>query len=455
MRIGRRKTGLIKAISELKKMDYSKEPEVNAIYRRLSNGRQQFADIFEKNIKAVMEISSLDLKMQHQTKEIMDISRSVAKATEAIFGSSLEHSMTGRTNNQHEELTSTIVQVSSETEEVYKKIETGQKELTSIKELSVQTIGISTEMQKDMDELLNVINHMNEVISVIDSISLQTNLLSLNASIEASRAGEAGKGFAVVAGEIRSLAEETQKLTKNMSNFVDGIKNASEKSMASAKNTIHALETMTEKIGTIWSLNSENQEHVSKVNESIRSIAAVSEEISSSMNEMETQLRSSTDIMQKVGQELKSATEPVVEIEKTLDATIKQMGNMVNDPFYHLENTEFAKYVGNAITAHKTWLNNLKKMVTEQTIIPLQLDSRKCGFGHFYYAMTPNIPEILPIWNELGTKHKRFHKYGAEVIYALNNGDPMQAKQIYQEAEIYSKELISDLQAMLQIANKQ
>ena len=71
-----------------------------------------------------------------------------------------------------------------------------------------------------MNNLSEIINRMAEVISGIDSISMQTNILALNASIEASRAGEAGRGFSVVAGEIRMLAEETQKLTSTMAEFV-------------------------------------------------------------------------------------------------------------------------------------------------------------------------------------------------------------------------------------------
>ena len=59
---------------------------------------------------------------------------------------------------------------------------------------------------------------------------------------------------------------------------------------------------------------------------------------------------------------------------------------------------------------------------------------------------------MLPIWNGLGEKHKRFHNYGAGVINALNSGDYMQAQQICQEAENYSQELISDLEKMRQIA---
>lgn len=52
------KTALVKAISELKETDYTKDPELHDIYKRLQSGRKQFGEIFEKNIKAVMQISS-------------------------------------------------------------------------------------------------------------------------------------------------------------------------------------------------------------------------------------------------------------------------------------------------------------------------------------------------------------------------------------------------------------
>ena len=453
MAIKKNKAALIKAVSELKQADYSKEPDLNDIYQRLVKGRKQFGEVFDKNIKAVMQISSLDLTMQHQTEKIMDISRKVTNATETIFGSSFDHSgMSNGSNNQHEQLTSTIIDVSSKTEEVYRKIEEGQHELTTIKDLSDQTIHVSRELQKDMDELYDIIERMNEVIAGIDSISMQTNLLALNASIEAARAGIAGRGFAVVAEEIRSLAEETQKLTGNMGEFVEEIKMASQKSIHSATSTIQSLGTMTDKIKNVWELNDANQHHVSEVDGSISSIASVSKQISSSMTEMENQLKDSTDFMQQVGLELKEAAEPVVSIEKTLDESVKQMGTMSQDSFFHMENSEFAKYVNNAISAHRTWLRNLRNMVENRAILPLQLDSSKCGFGHFYYAMTPKIPKVLPVWNALEAKHKRFHKYGGEVIAALEHGEYHKAEQIYKEAEIYSKELISDLEMILQNA---
>ncbi len=443
------KNKLVKSLSELKECNYSASPELNGIYQRLLNSRRQFVGILEKNIKSVMQISSLDLTLQHETEKILEISRNVARATEVIFGTNGVNASEGV--NSLEELTNTIIKISGDTDEVYRKIENGQEELTAIRGLSSQAIDVSTEMRTDMDELLEVINNMNDVIAEIESISRQTNLLALNAAIEAARAGEAGRGFAVVADEIRSLAEETQRMTGNMAQFVDGIRDASQKTAGSTTNTIEALESMTEKIKNAWEINDENQKHVSGVNEAVTSLAAVSEELSSTMTEMENQLRSSTEFMREIGTELTEAARPVVEIEGTLDTMAKAMGVMAKDPFFHLENEEFASYVENAITAHQVWIGNLEKMVKEHVIVPLQLDSTKCGFGHFYYAMTPDIEEVLPIWDALGQKHQRFHGFGKEAIQALFDEDYAKAEQICREAKDFSQELIADMRQVLRI----
>lgn len=464
MAFGKKKTDLVLSVAKLQDADYSKQPALGDIYHRIANGRIQFEEAFSNDIQAVMEISSLELTLKHHTDHMTTLSHNVADATSIISEAASESSaIAGQVNEQHEELTNTIIEASEETDNVHKAIESSQTELTTVKELSDQTIEVSKEMQADMNELLDVINHMNEVISGINAISSQTNLLALNASIEAARAGDAGRGFAVVADEIRSLAEETQKLTDKMGTFVAGIKSASEKTNTSTTQTIEVLNTMTEKIITVWELNDQNQQHLARVNDNIGSLAAVSEEISSSMSEMEAQaerieeqclsLKDDTHQMRDTIVEMEHVTAPIPGIEKTLDNAARIMGGMTKDPFYDLTNAEFAKYVENAINAHGAWLGKLKDMVDRRMILPLQQDSSKCGFGHFYYAITPKNPELLAIWKPMEEKHKKFHSFGSDAIRAIFNEDYTKADAIYAEAEKYSEDLISDLKNLLKILN--
>ena len=90
-------------------------------------------------------------------------------------------------------------------------------------------------------------------------------------------------------------------------------------------------------------------------------------------------------------------------------------------------------------------------MVDSRTILPLQQDSTKCGFGHFYYAITPKNPELVAVWKPMEAKHKKFHSFGTDAVKAIFNEDYSRAQSIYNEAEKYSEDLISDMKKILKI----
>ncbi len=106
------------------------------------------------------------------------------------------------------------------------------QELTS---QTKQTISITTEIVKGIEELAEKSMSISSITNVINDISNQTNLLSLNASIEAARAGEVGMGFAVVAGEIRSLAEQTKRSVDDIKNIIDNIQDTTRNVVKTAK----------------------------------------------------------------------------------------------------------------------------------------------------------------------------------------------------------------------------
>ena len=456
-----KKENLLLSMSELSEADYGKKSvELEQMYRRLLAGRTQFEEVMANVLDSVMQISSLDLSLNHYSETLQKVSDSVSDATELIHNASDEADSIARmVSTQHEELTNTIIEISEESNLVYQRIDESQQELTATKGLSDSTIRASKEMQQDMNQLSEIISQMNNVIEGINAISSQTNLLALNASIEAARAG---KGFAVVADEIRELADETKKLTASMGRFVADIHSASAKSVESVDNTIESLETVTQKISHVWELNEDNRQHVEKITNNISSLASLSEEISSSIIELESRsadinaqcgvLHEDTVHLREHGKSIDNVAKPLEAIESTLDESVKIMGTMAKDAFYRLEDQNFAGYIEKAIAAHKNWLSNLERIVKERTILPLQVNDRKCGFGHFYYAIEPDRPEVMNIWKELGEKHKKFHAYGKQVIDALFDGDYSRAESVCREAKQYSATLISDLEQIKKIS---
>lgn len=448
----------IASLSRLENLKYS-TPELESIYQRLLGGRNAFAGVYEMNVNAVAQISELDLDIRFYTKQLEEISRSISEATQGIHVAATDSTeVAGIVSARHEDLTNTIITVSEESSNVYQKIETSQAELTEIRKLSEDTIGISEKMHSDMNQLSQIINNMNEVISAINAISSQTNLLSLNASIEAARAGEAGRGFAVVADEIRALADETKKLTDDMGQFVANVQSATVESVNSVESAISSLEDVNNRIKDVWSLNEENQQHVAGITDSISNLAAVSEEISSSMNEIEARaseieeacstLHTHTDSLNEIGTNCIEAVKPLPQIESGVDAVLAKMGKMSFDPFYSLTGDELRSYLEGAIQAHKNWVAKLTSIVEEQNIIPFQLDGNKCKFGHFFNSFEPTIPEFKQVWGDIGTMHKRLHSLGSDVVKALFDGDNAKAQSLCTEAQQLSETLIGRLEGI-------
>lgn len=453
----------IESISKLVDMPYEpKNGELNHIHKRLVNGRKEFEKAVTKTMDAVIQMSSMDLTLEKNVETVEKINTSISDAVNNISESA--HSTAGiatEVSKAHENLTSTIVDVSGESTKVMEEIQNCENELTSITEISSAAISTAGEMKANIQGLLEIIQHMNEAISAINSISSQTNLLALNASIEAARAGESGRGFAVVAEEIRTLADETKTLTARMGEFSSHLQNASKKSSDSVDTTVSELESMNNGIQSVWKITGSNRTSMEHIADSVSSLAAVSEQISSSMNELDNQMQHVNGQCQKLSEDteylalsshsIAELVEPSKTIEKHIDESTKIMGHMAQDAFYMLDNQVVINCLRNAIDAHKNWLDTLKEIAQSGEAKVLQLDCTKCGLGHFYYAIKPVNPKILDIWNGLESKHRDFHSYGSQMMNAIQSGRDEELMQIYEKAEECSKELLGDFEKLIQL----
>lgn len=457
---------MISAVARMEQIDTAKmNPELAEMYNRLKGGRKQFGQLVERVLSSNMKMSALSLNLVNKVDQIKDISGNLADLAKQVSETSeATATVAGEVANAHEDLTNSITNVSENCNSILEGITQSENNLAAIVKDSHKAIEQSGQMKKDMSTLLEIIQHMSDVIEGINTISAQTNLLALNASIEAARAGENGRGFAVVAEEIRQLAEETKVLTGNMGKFLSNIAEASEKSSKSVENTVESLESINESLNTVMEINTANMNNIHNINESITTIAATSEEISSSVNEVENQmhhldeeidiLKVQSTMLDYVNDSLEKTVEPLFEIEEILGDTCDSLGEMNDDPFFKMNNEVFSLNLEHAKDAHRNWLATLQEMISTREIIPLQTDKHKCGFGHFFYAFHPKNEQIQTIGVHVEERHGLFHQKGADAIECMKAQDFEGAERCYQEVVAISEDLIADFDKLIALTEE-
>ncbi|MGC5325926.1 methyl-accepting chemotaxis protein [Brevibacillus sp. SYSU BS000544] len=303
---------------------------------RMSQAAQEIASgnltIEDISVKSKDEIGDLGqafnqmkLNLQVLLRQVGGNAEQVAASAEELMASSLQ------TSKATEQITSSMMEMSSGIEEI--SASTNEVTVASNDALKVAKEGNESIHQaiKQMNAISTTVNDLaksvkgmgeqsteiGQIVQVINGIAAQTNLLALNAAIEAARAGEHGRGFAVVADEVRKLAEQSSRSTEQIGKIIASIQHLTD-------DAVRSMEKSLNEVNTGINLVEQSGENFGKIQESVQSVATLMMECSAASEQM----AASTEEVSAAGQEQLASMEEISASATALAKMAEQL-NMV------------------------------------------------------------------------------------------------------------------------------
>ena len=326
---GGKKMGVYGAIVEM----------VNALKTHIDNARRESENAKEQSAKAqeAMEQAEAASREAQSKTEAMLVAADkleqvggVVSSASTELSAQIEQSDRGAAESAQRlseaatamnEMNATVQEVaknagsaSAASAETKQKAEAGAQVVEKAVHSIDQVHQMSLVLKEDMVQLNEHAQDITRIMGVISDIADQTNLLALNAAIEAARAGEAGRGFAVVADEVRKLAEKTMASTNDVGNAIKSIQESTAKSMTGVDNAVERIGEATELANQSGVALEEIVATVEATGDQVNAIATASEEQSAASEEINQSIVQVNDMSRQTAEAMAEAAKAVSDL---------------------------------------------------------------------------------------------------------------------------------------------
>ena len=235
----------------------------------------RLADDFEGAVGKIVEtVSSASTELEASATTLSATAERSQDLTVAVAAAS-------------EEASTNVQSVASATEEMASSVNEISRQVQESARMATEAVGQARATNDRVSELSKAASRIGDVVELINTIAEQTNLLALNATIEAARAGEAGRGFAVVASEVKALAEQTSKATGEIGQQISGIQAATQESVSAIKEISGTIEKLSEISSTIAAAVEEQGAATQEISRNVQQAAHGTQQVSSNITDVQ------------------------------------------------------------------------------------------------------------------------------------------------------------------------
>ena len=337
-------------------------------------------------------------------------------------------------------ITQTSSEINSDINKSLDLTKTGSDAMEHAKELMENISNAASSLEEKISELNSGAEKIGVIVSVIDDISEQTALLSLNAAIEAARAGEAGRGFAVVADEVRKLADKTTKSTNEIKEMIADIQS-------------HIGE-VSNQTSSIFHQIMEQKDQTEIVYKNFNDILNFSERISVTSDD----ITKTMELHSGVNEEIARDAQDIIEVSETTDNLMQELVanyNRMIDAMSELTvRVSTIKYSSRAVhflrakSAHLKFMYNVYTHYMHNQATTLNTH-KTCAFGQFYYNNGQKLFADNRLYKDIEPVHIKVHELGHKVMEKIEAGDKIGAYQYLQELQNNVDQLIDMLDKLI------